>query len=53
MREVHGADIPLDDSHAGELATQNGAGIGVPFNGDDWFVSEDEIGEDAAPGSCE
>lgn len=52
-REVHGADITFDDSQAGESLAQDGAGVGVPLDGNDRLVSEDEVGQDAAAGSCE
>lgn len=52
-REVHGSDIAFDDSQAGESLAQDGAGVGVPLDGNDRLVSEDEVGQDAAAGSCE
>lgn len=47
-REVHGSDIALDDSKAGELLAQDLAGVGVPLDSDDGLVTEDEVGKDAA-----
>lgn len=32
---------------------QHGAGVGIPFDGEDGFMPKDEIGEQAAAGSCE
>lgn len=52
-REVHGSDIAFDDSQARESLAQDGAGVGVPLDGNDGGVSEDEVGQDAAAGSGE
>lgn len=52
-REVHGSDITFDDSQAGELLAQDGAGVGVPLDGNDRGVPKDDVGQDAAAGSCE
>lgn len=52
-REVHGADIALDDSQAGELSAQDGACVSVPLDGDDGLMAEDEVGEDSAAGTGE
>lgn len=52
-REVHGSDIALDDSQAGEPFAQDLAGVGIPLDSDDGIVSEDEVCQDAATGSGE
>lgn len=52
-REVHGSDIALDDSQAGESLSEHLAGVGVPLDGDNWLVAEDEIGKDSAAGTGE
>lgn len=52
-REVHGSDIAFDDSQAGEPLAQDSAGVGIPLDGNDWIVAQDEVGKDASARSCE
>jgi len=50
-REVHGSHVGIDDPESGELPAEDGACIGIPFNGDDWLMAEDKVCEDAAAGT--
>jgi hypothetical protein len=48
--EINGSDIPFDDFKAGEPSicgplSQDGAGVGVPLDGDDGGVSKNEVCE--------
>ncbi len=52
-REVHGAHVTFDDAQPGEALAQDGAGIGIPLDGDNGLMPEDEVGEDSAAGSGE
>jgi len=50
---IEQANVPFMHSQAGEPSvcgsfSQDLAGVGIPFNSDNWSVAENEVGEQAA-----